>query len=268
MHEQDDPPAGGRQPDDVFAELRDRPTAGLDSSALWRRIEARLTPRSSAPRTLWMFGGGGLAPVMRLAYGGAAIAVIVMVAWAAVSLMTAPAGASQLVMLTPEEPVGAGVPEPGGDVGASVTGGPMRLDVRLIRGYDGMPPADVTAAAALGVGGADALRDARGTIENLLPFASYGIVGAWQGTVIPGEAFDIELADEYRLVVGSADTGSGDGAVLRLNAVELAGAGQDSAAADLRLSPGRLYMLGVRAPGAEDPDLVLLIRAEHGEQER
>ncbi len=151
---------------------------------------------------------------------------------------------------------------------ASSTMGPMRLDVRLLRGYDGPPPEEVTAAAALGVGGADALRDARDDIEALLPFENYGIVGVWQGSVTPGEGLDAELADNYRLVAGSAETSSEPTEVLRLNAVELVGADQDLVAADLWLAAGRLYILGVLAPGAETPDLILLIRAERAAQER
>lgn len=259
----------GRQPDDVFGDLRDRPTPELGSAALWRRIEAQLAPRSVWRWTGWLFGGGGqAAPALRLAYGIAAITGIALVGWMASTLMTAPVEEARFVMLTPGEPAAAVPPAPGRGALAPSTMGPMRLDVRLLRGYDGAPPEEVTAAAALGVGGADALHDVRADIETLLPFENYGIVGAWQGLVTPGEALDAELAPDYRLVAGSAETSSEPSEVLRLNAFELVGADQDSVAADLRLEAGRLYILGVLAPGAETPDLILLIRAERAAPER
>ncbi len=263
-----DPPSDGRQPDDVFGDLRDRPTPELGSGALWRRIEAQLAPRSASRWSGWLFGvGGQTAPALRLAYGLAAIAGIALVGWMASTLMTAPPEESQFVMLTPAEPAGAAPPEPGRGAPATSTMDPMRLDVRLLRGYDGAPPEEVIAAAALGVGGADALYDVRADIEILLPFESYGIVGAWQGPVTTGEALDVELADDYRLVAGSVEGSSEPGEVLRLNAVELVGADQESVVVDLRLEPGRPYIL-VLAPGAETTDLILLIRAERAAQER
>ncbi len=263
-----DGPSDGRQPDDVFGDLRDRPTPELGSGALWRRIEAQLAPRPAARWSGWLFGvGGQTAPALRLAYGLAAITVIALVGWLAATLMTAPAEPARFVMLAPAEPPGEPPTEPGRRAPAMSTMGPMRLDVRLLRGYDGAPPEEVTAAAALGVGGADALHDVRPDIETLLPFENYGLVGAWQGSVTAGEALDAELADDYRLVAGSAETSSGPSEVLRLNAFELVGA-DNSVAADLRLEVGRLYILGVLAPGAETPDLILLIRAESAAQER
>ena len=264
-----DPLSDGRQPDDVFGDLRDRPTPELCSSAMWRRIEAQLTRRSASRWSGWLFGAGGqTAPALRLAYGLAAITGIALVGWTAATLMTAPPEESQLVMLTPAEPAGAATPEPGRDAPATSRLSPMRLDVRLLRGYDGSPPEEVTAAAALGVGGADALYDVRADIEFLLPFENYGIVGSWQGSVTSGEALDIELANGYRLVAGSVETSSEPGEVLRLNAFKLIGADQDSVVVDLSLVPGRPHILGVVAPGAETFDLILLIRAEHAGQER
>ncbi len=264
-----DPLSDGRQPDDVFGDLRDRPTPELCSGAMWRRIEAQLTRRSASRWSGWLFGAGGqTAPALRLAYGLAAITGIALVGWTAATLMTAPPEESQLVMLTPAEPAGAATPEPGRDAPATSRLSPMRLDVRLLRGYDGSPPEEVTAAAALGVGGADALYDVRADIEFLLPFENYGIVGSWQGSVTSGEALDIELANGYRLVAGSVETSSEPGEVLRLNAFKLIGADQDSVVVDLSLVPGRPHILGVVAPGAETFDLILLIRAEHAGQER
>jgi hypothetical protein len=260
----------GRQPDDVFSDLRDRPTQELGSGALWRRIEAQLAPRSVSRWSGRLFGiGGQRAPAMRLAYGLAAIAGIAGIAlagWMASTLITAPAEESQFVMLTPVEPRGA--PAPGQGAPATSTTGPMHLDIRLLRGYDGAPPEEMTSASLSGVGGADVLYDVRADIEIMLPFESYGIVGSWRGSVTSGAALDIELADDYRLVAGLAETISEPSDVLRLNALELVGAGLEFVAADMRLEAGRLYVLGVVAAGAETPDLILLIRAEGAAQER
>lgn len=262
----------GRQPDDVFGDLRDRPTPELGSRTLWRRIEAQLAPRSVSRSAGWLFGiGGQRAPALRLAYGLAAIAGIVGIAWAgwmASTLITGSREESRFVMLTPAAPAGAPSVDPGRSTPATQASGPLRLDVRLLRGYDGAPPDEVTRAAALGAGGADVLYDVRADIAILLPFESYGIVGAWQGPVSSGEALDIELAAGYRLVAGSAEVRPEPGEVLRLNALELVGADQDSVPFDLRLAAGRLYTLGVLAPGAESPDLILLIRVDRAAQGR
>ena len=48
---------------------------------------------------------------------------------------------------------------------------------------------------------------------------------------------------------------------MRLDGIELAGAPGGSVSGDLTLEPGRLNILGVLAPGAQSPELVLLVRA-------
>lgn len=267
----------GREPDRIFSELRDRPTPELDSRGLWRRIEARLTRRSASPWTRWLTGWGEHPLALRVAYGVAAVAIVALAAWAAtLSLQPQPPG-GQFVWLTPDEPDGGTAPQllDSGAVaeatvagGASSTGDPVQLDVRLVRGYDGAPPSDVRTARALGVGGADALRDVRTSIESLLPFEGFGVVGAWQGSVAPGDAIDIVFSDTYRLTARVAAGGDASSDVVRLNGMELASSGRQSVSGDLRLEPGKLVMLGVRAPGAETPDLVLLIRVRVPGEER
>ena len=167
--------------------------------------------------------------------------------------------APQFVLLTPPEAL------PSLPSGAETPAREVELEVRLVRGYDGAVPDEVNAAQALGVGGADPLGDVRERIEALLPFAEYGIVGAWQGNVVSGEGLDVALSDGYRLVARNADT---DGpSVVRLNGMELAGTDVGAVTGDMSLEPGRLYILGVLSPGASDPDLVLLIRAVNSPQE-
>ncbi len=280
----------GREPDRIFSELRDRPTPELDSRGLWRRIEARLTPRSALSWNRRLGGWGARPLALRVAYSVAAVAIVALAVWGATLTLRSPPPAAQFVRLTPpDEPQGGSiqqrqqgqqelqalqVPDPrvNADVaaaaGAGSLGGPLQLDVRLVRGYDGAPPPDVRTAQALGVGGADALRDVRTRIESLLPFEGFGIVGAWQGSVTPGDAIDIELSPAYRLEARAAAGGDGSSAIVRLNGMELVSPGQQSVSGDLSLEAGELVILGVLVPGAETPDLVLLIRARLPGEER
>ena len=284
----------GREPDRIFSELRHRPTPELDSRGLWRRIEAQLTPRS-APRWTRRLSGWGERPLaLRIAYSFAAVAIVTLAAWAATLMLQPEPPGAQFVLLTPPpaEPEGGSFPQgpqgpqgpqapqvPDLQVGADVAdargagvlgapGDPLQLDVRLVRGYDGAPPSDVRTARAPGVGGADALRDARTRIESLLPFEAFGVVGTWQGSVAPGDAIDIELSDAYRLMARVAAGGNASSAIVRLNGMELVGFGQQSVSGDLSLEPDRLVILGVLAPGAATPDLFLLIRARVPAEER
>jgi hypothetical protein len=267
----------GREPERIFSELRDRPTPELDSRGLWRRIEGQLTPRSAARWTRWLAGWSERPLALRLAYGVAAVATVALAAWAATLMMQPEPSGGQFVLLTPDDPAGETapqVPDPQATAdaaaveGARSTGDPLQLDVRLVRGYDGAPPPDVRSAQALGVGGADALRDVRTRIELLLPFEGFGIVGAWQGSVAPGDVLDIELSADYRLVARAAAGGEASRGILRLNDMELAVSGQPSVSGDLSLEPGEVYTLGVLAGGVETRDLVLLIRARTSGEER
>jgi len=246
----------GGYPEEIFEQLQDRPTPELDSGRLWRRIETRLKPRSGS---LWarLFGGSSRRPAPRLVPVLAVAAMLAVAVWALMQVMQS--SSPQLVLLTPGEPDAAPLSSP-------TAGGSVVLDVRLVRGYDGAVPDDVRSARALGVGGADALQDVRERIETLLPFGDYGVVGAWQGAVSDGGTLDVELSDAYRLVARSA--ASTGGAAVRLAGMELAGGAGETVFGDLNLEPGRLYLLGLFEPGADDPDLVLLIRARAGGEER
>lgn len=276
----------GREPDRIFSELRDRPTPELDSRGLWRRIEARLTPRSPLRRIGWLSGWGERPLALRFAYGVAAVAIVAFAAWAATLMLQPQPPGARFVLLTPDEPGGGSLPqgpqgpqepqlldpEAAADAmvagGAGSSGDSLQLDVRLVRGYDGAPPPDVRTARALGVGGADALRDVRTRIESLLPFEGFGVVGAWQGSVAPGDAIDIELSGTYRLTARAAAGGDASSDIVRLNGMELVGSGQQSVSGDLSLEAGKLVILGVLVPGAETPDLVLLIRVRVPGEER
>jgi hypothetical protein len=250
----------GPGPEMIFEGLRDRPAPELDSSRLWRGIEAGLQTRRASLWARLLAGGAGAGhPGMRLAFAAVAMAVLALAVW---TLFVGSQPVSpQFVLLTPAEAPGGAAPAVDDDTGA--TG--LRLDVRLVRGYDGAAPADVRSAQSLGVGGADALLDVRSRIEALLPFADFGVVGAWQGEVTGGDALDLALSDAYRLVARSTELG--DGSVLRLDGIELDGIGGEPVSGNLSLQPGRLYILGVPAPGAEHPELVLLLRARAGRGE-
>ncbi len=251
------------RPEAGFRALADRPTPELDADRLWLRLEDRRgrTPGSRRSRR------SGLSPVW-LAWAAAAAALVVLV-WAGGWVGPAEGG-SRLVLLEPAgdlsgEAAPLGEPaSPGQAAGAAVEGAGntvLELDVRLVRGYEGAPPAGVRDAATAGAGGADALLDARADIESLLPFESFGLVGAGRAELPGSGSLEIALSGDYRLLAGSVEFADSAEGTVRLEGFELVGAGQDSTSADLSLEPGRLYVLGVVAPGSDEPDLVLLLRA-------
>jgi hypothetical protein len=263
---------GGGEPESVFSALRDRPAPEIDSQGLWRRVEARLTSRR-APLSARR-GASGV--FWRWASVAAGVSLAVLAVWAGWGLLAGPPGETQLVLLAPgsgdaeaqiEQPATGPPAAPGAVPDSGAPARPVaplsvRLDVRLVRGFDGTPPAEVSAATRLGVGGADALADARARIATLLPFEDFGVVGAWQGALVPGRILDIELSARHRLTVSGLDAAADPTPIVRLGGMRLSGGGPDSVPADLALEPGRLYILGVVPPGAEAPSLVLLIRAE------
>jgi hypothetical protein len=264
--------AGG-DPERVFSGLRDRPVPEIDSQQLWRRIEARLTPRR-APLSPRRGASGGV--FWRWASVAAGVSLAAMALWAGWGLLGPPPEETQLVLLAPgsgetgaqiEQPAAGPAAAPGAlpDSGETIRPAApqsVRLDVRLVRGFDGTPPAEVSAATRLGVGGADALADARARIATLLPFEDFGVVGAWQGDLVPGRVLDIELSEHHRLTASALAAAADPAPMVRVGGLRLTGGGPDSVPADLALEPGRLYILGVVPPGAEAPSLVLLIRAE------
>jgi hypothetical protein len=266
---------GVGEPQSVFSGLRDRPAPEIDSQQLWRRIEARLTPRR-APLSPRRGASGGV--FWRWASVAAGVSLAALALWAGWGLLAAPPGETQLVLLAPgsgdtgsqiEQPAAGPPAAPGALPDSAGTIRPaaprsVRLDVRLVRGFDGTPPAEVSAAAWLGVGGADALADARARIATLLPFEDFGVVGAWQGDLVPGRVLDIELSEHHRLTASALAAAADPAPMVRVGGLRLTGGGPDSVPADLALEPGRLYILGVVPPGAEAPSLVLLIRAEVG----
>ena len=260
--------AGG-DPERVFSGLRDRPAPEIDSQQLWRRIEARLAPRRQplSPRR-----GASAGVFWRWASVAAGVSLAALALWAGWGLLAPPPEETQLVLLAPgsgetgsqiEQPAAApaALPDSGETIRPAAPRS-VRLEVRLVRGFDGTPPAEVSAATRLGVGGADALADARARIATLLPFEDFGVVGAWQGDLVPGRVLDIELSEHHRLTASALDAAADPAPMVRVGGLRLTGGGPDSVPADLALEPGRLYILGVVPPGAEAPSLVLLIRAE------
>jgi len=241
----------GRAPEDMFENLGNRPTPELDSGRLWRRVEARLGPRVEAPAPIRLPAAPRTGSVPPLVYALAAMLLLAFAVWTAWGVLRPALPDAQFIILgTPESEVAAQ---------GAATGGELELDVRLVRGFDGTAPADVRVARDLGVGCADPLQDVRARIENLMPYDDFGVVGAWRGSVASGEALDVELSDSYRLVARSA--GVEASSRVRLDGIELAGAPGGSVSGDLTLEPGRLNILGVLAPGAQSPELVLLVRA-------
>jgi len=250
----------------AFRALIDRPTPELDADRLWLRIEPRLAPRSRA-RWAPPFGAGRTSP--RFIWGSAALAVVTLTLWVALSWQASVPG-RQIVLLTPERPDGAAAARapvpPGGETaaaGAEALGTEeLFLEGRLVRGYDGAPPDDVGAARAQGMGGADALRDARSSIERLLPFESFGLVGGGRAALSEDATLEIDLSRGYRFVARSVETSPASGGTVRVGGIELESDGPEARPVDLSLEPGKLYILGVLAPGKEHPELVLLIRAQ------
>ena len=282
-------------PERRFRELRDRPAPELDSQRLWRRIEARLAPRSRPLWQRWLrpspvarYGPSpvaryGPSPVARYAYGLAGIVVLGLAVWLAANvfqtgnpaepLAVSPepgtdAGSGsggQLVLLSPDD---AATPPAATELpGLATTAGlAVRLEVRLIRGYDGAPPEDVAAAANLGAGGVDVIADVRPQIESLLPYESFGILGAWDGQLVAGAPLQARLSDAYEIAASSAEFLASDG-IVQLRDVRFAGAGRQLVATDLSLEPGRVYIVGVQPGGSESVSLVLAVRAEVAESE-
>jgi len=284
------PNGEGPGPENQFRELHDRPAPEIDSQRLWARIETRLTPRAVPLwRRLLGLGGAsaaaGAAGAPRLAYGLATLAILVAVwlTWTLVSggggsttqVAEAPAavqqdagvgeasqpGSARLVLLTPGELT----VESGADAAVSrAVEAPIRVRLRLVRGYDGAVPADVSAATALGVGGADALNDVRDQLDLIDEHEKLGIVGSWEGEVAAGQTLSAELSAVYRIVAESVEATGAPGGALRFRNVSVDGVDQELVATDLNLVPGRPYILGVVPADGTNPSVFLIIEVDLG----
>jgi hypothetical protein len=255
-------------PERIFRTLRNRPTDELDSEALWRRIEGDLEPHPASllDRVAAALGMGGMQPAaLRLAALGAVAAIVMAGAWLVPGLIgpdgaRAELGAPGLTAAAPEIPAT--------DAAAA---GAWILDVRLVRGYEGAAPADAMISAGAGAGGADALTDLRGRLDDLLPYPELALVGRWQGAVTgsatgadassvdsSGEQATARLSDTFALRFAAAAEEAG----VSLSGVMLDGAGRPLVAEQLALVPGRDYLFGVQAEGedAETGSLVLAVR--------
>jgi hypothetical protein len=154
---------------------------------------------------------------------------------------------------------------PGRDAGPATSlavGGPVRAHLRLVRGYDGAPPADVSAAATLGVGGADALNDVRDQLDLVAANDQLGIIGAWEGEIAAGQRLDVEVSDAYRIVAESVELAEAPGGALRFRNVSVEGIAHPLVATDLSLVPGRPYILGVVPADGATPSMFLVVEIE------
>jgi len=277
----------GHDPDQLFQELRDRPTPELDSERLWQQVASGLTPRRARWWQMGSRSGVGLAagerapgrPVFaRLGYAVAGITVLALASWAGFALMgggqsVAPEVAGQIaeapeaetteesslgariVRLAPELP---DVPAVALDEGVEMR--TVTLQVRLVRGFNGPVPADVEAVAPLAAGGADVLADIRPVVTSL-PFEEYGLVGRWQGELSAIQSVEAGLSGDYALsFVTTENVHSGN--YVELRDVRLVGEIDLPVASILRLEPGRLHLLGVVEPGDEAPSIILAIKVE------
>ncbi|MFQ5744639.1 MAG: hypothetical protein ACE5HV_13770 [Acidobacteriota bacterium] len=288
----------GRGPDPgvLFAPLRDRSTEEVDGGALWQEIASRLEPRRHVgwrrplAAAAWPPAGRRLAVY---GYGLAAVATLVLAVWIGAAVWrgtgSGPPSRPQALAQVPETGAAPSATEtseqvegsrivwlqPAGSEGSTTPAPapadtPLRLQVRLVRGYGGVAPraggdratADAGEAAdelALGAGGADLLADVRSGVASLLPYDRYGLVGRWEGGLAAGQAVEAVLSESFSLSFVAAERVADE--PLELRDVRLRGVGQTLVAASLRLQPGRLYLLGVVPAGEDVPSLILAVEA-------
>lgn len=221
------------RPEKIFRVLRRSRAAEADSEALWRRIEARLEPPSpaTASRLLQPLTAATRRPGLQLAGAVTAIAAVAIAIW------------WQPIRVGETAPLIA-MPAPVADALVSV----WELDVRLVRGFDGAPPADVRPEVVDGAGGASRLADLRADLASLVRFEDFGLVGEWTGEIQEADG-EVPLSNSralaFELVGVDADNGA-----LQLRNVWLEGEERLKVASEMTLTPGDPHVVGVR-PGAE-----------------
>lgn len=268
----------GHDPEQLFRELKDRPTPELDSDRVWQRVASGLTPRRARWWQMGSSSGAGRPVLAQLGYAVAGIAVLALATWAGFALMgggdpAVPGEAGQLAeasgTVAPAVPtLGARIvrlaPElpdvPAAAVNENEEMGAVNLQVRLVRGFSGPVPADVDAVAPFAAGGADVLADVRPAVASL-PFEEYGLVGRWEGEISAIQSVEAGLSGDYALSFATAEKVL-SGNYVELTDVRLVGEMDILVASSLRLEPGRLHVLGVREPGEDAPSIILAIMVE------
>lgn len=231
-------------PSRIFAELKDRPTPELDSGAAWSRLRAQLSGTREldavAHNRAHLFRWAGLAAV------AATVAVVALL------LRTGPtdvAPAREMVLLA-EPPA-----QPGTEMDPSRQSRHYSLEFRLVRGYTGEPPTAALDETTLGAGGASLRADLEPTLRALDPDREHAVIGAWAGDAEIAAA-GVGLSAEFALHFGLEPVADG----VRLRNVELLGVEPPLVADQMSLSPGRLYVFGVRGTDSGTTDLVLAVR--------
>ena len=270
------PESRDHEPEEIFHALRDRATPELDEKALWRQLQSRLEPRRPARWVRWRPWDTVVVlptPTWRMAGAAVAVAVVAVVLWQTPGRVPV---SEQLTVGDPDS--GAAAPAdatlsprfPIAERELVLLEGPdertqppaqartWRLEVRLVRGFNGQPPTEAMGQGFNGAGGANALADLRATLSATFPYTNYVLIGAWSGEPERG-AGTIELSPGHRLAF-IAERTDADG-TLTLRAVRLEGESEPLVADELILAPGGPYLFGVR-PGSEsgtDGSLVLAI---------
>ncbi len=219
------------RPEKIFRNLRHGRTTERDSEAQWRRIEARLEPQPAAmgSRLAHLLAASNRRPVLRFAGAVTVVIVLAAVLWSPSDVVeTAP------TVARPSPPA------------VALFGAAWELDVRLVRGFDGVPPVDVRSEVVDGAGGASRLADLRADLGTLVQFDDFGLVGEWTG-VLDDAGQNIRLSANrtlrYEIVGVDADAGA-----LQLRDVWLEGAERFRVASELTLTPGVPHLIGIR-PG-------------------
>ncbi|HJO03076.1 MAG TPA: hypothetical protein QGG47_03780 [Acidobacteriota bacterium] len=233
-----------QRPEEIFRGLRRSRAAEPDSEALWRRIEARLEPLPPGGfgRFVDALLGASRRPRLRLA--GVLAAITAVTVAAVVSWRSAPVAevAPQVAMQAPV---------------ADVLVPDWELDVRLVRGFDGVPPADVRTETVDGAGGASRLADLRSDLASLVRFDDIGLVGEWVGELqVVGSNVPLSAGRALTFEVVGVDTDNG---ALQLRNVWLEGEERLKVASELTLSPGEPHLIGVRPETEVETRLFLAI---------
>lgn len=248
-----------RGPEGMFLALRGREVPEVDSRGLWRRVR----PALQAPRSRW-WQQLAPSPAARLAWAAGLTAVAVLGIWTLRSTPQAPVAEAPSAA-PPEAPLVLLADEPLALTTVPAEEPPLAtldLDVRLVRAYDGVPPADALPEGSAGAGGARLLGDLRPTLSGLVPGREFAVVGAWDGELEEG-GLEAALSPRLRIAFDAHQRPDG----VRLTGLRLRGTDVAGLAGELVMQPDRVYVLGVSLPGETEPLLLALRLRERREQD-